>query len=29
VVEPRPGAVQAQRVARAVHEDLASRLGYR
>jgi gluconokinase len=29
VVEPRPGAVQAQRAARAVHEDLASRLGYR
>ena len=29
VVEPRPGAVQAQLAARAVHEDLASRLGYR
>jgi len=29
VVEPRPDAVQAQLAARAVHEDLASRLGYR
>jgi gluconokinase len=29
VVEPRPDAVQAQRAARALHEDLAARLGYR
>jgi gluconokinase len=29
VVEPRPGAVEAQRAARALHEDLAARLGYR
>ena len=28
VVEPRPGAVDAQRAARALHEDLAARLGY-
>jgi gluconokinase len=28
VVEPRPDAVQAQRAARALHEDLAARLGY-
>ena len=28
VVEPRPDAVEAQRVARAAHEDLARRLGY-
>jgi gluconokinase len=28
VVEPRPRAVEAQRAARAVHEDLARRLGY-
>jgi gluconokinase len=28
VVEPRPDAVDAQRAARALHEDLASRLGY-
>jgi len=29
VVEPRPDAVEAQRAARALHEDLAARLGYR
>ena len=29
VVEPRPDAASAQRSARALHEDLASRLGYR
>jgi gluconokinase len=29
VVEPRPDAVAAQRAARALHEDLAARLGYR
>ncbi|HET7517638.1 MAG TPA: FGGY family carbohydrate kinase, partial [Actinomycetes bacterium] len=29
VVEPRPDAVSAQRPARALHEDLATRLGYR
>jgi gluconokinase len=29
VVEPRPDAVAAQREARALHEDLAARLGYR
>jgi gluconokinase len=29
VVEPRPEAVSAQRDARALHEDLAARLGYR
>ncbi|HET9290214.1 MAG TPA: FGGY-family carbohydrate kinase [Actinomycetes bacterium] len=28
VVEPRPEAVEAQQAARALHEDLASRLGY-
>jgi gluconokinase len=28
VVEPRPGAVEAQRAGRAAHEDLARRLGY-
>jgi gluconokinase len=28
VVEPRPDAVEAQRAARALHEDLAARLGY-
>jgi gluconokinase len=28
VVEPRPDAVAAQRAARALHEDLANRLGY-
>jgi gluconokinase len=28
VVEPRPDAVEAQRAARALHEDLATRLGY-
>jgi gluconokinase len=28
VVEPRPDAVDAQRAARALHEDLAARLGY-
>jgi gluconokinase len=28
-VEPRPDAVEAQRAARALHEDLAARLGYR
>jgi gluconokinase len=28
VVEPRPEAVAAQRAARAMHEDLAARLGY-
>jgi gluconokinase len=28
VVDPRPEAVAAQRAARALHEDLASRLGY-
>jgi gluconokinase len=28
VVEPRPDAVQAQQAARALHEDLAARLGY-
>jgi gluconokinase len=28
VVEPRPDATQAQRAARALHEDLAARLGY-
>jgi sugar (pentulose or hexulose) kinase len=28
VVEPRPDAVSAQREARALHEDLAARLGY-
>jgi len=28
VVEPRPDAVEAQRAARALHEDLADRLGY-
>ena len=29
VVEPRPDAVEAQRAARGLHEDLAARLGYR
>jgi gluconokinase len=29
MVEPRPDAVEAQRAARALHEDLAARLGYR
>jgi gluconokinase len=29
VVEPRPDAANAQRSARALHEDLAARLGYR
>jgi gluconokinase len=29
VVDPRPDAVEAQRAARALHEDLAARLGYR
>ena len=29
VVEPHPDAVEAQRAARALHEDLAARLGYR
>src|SRR5829696_5592388 len=29
VVEPRPDAVEAQRAARSLHEDLAARLGYR
>jgi gluconokinase len=29
VVEPRPDAAHAQRSARALHEDLAARLGYR
>jgi gluconokinase len=28
VVDPRPDAVEAQRAARALHEDLAARLGY-
>jgi gluconokinase len=28
VAEPRPDAVEAQRAARALHEDLAARLGY-
>jgi gluconokinase len=28
VVEPRPDAVEAQRTARALHENLAARLGY-
>ncbi|HKQ00011.1 MAG TPA: FGGY family carbohydrate kinase [Actinomycetes bacterium] len=28
VVEPHPDAVEAQRAARALHEDLAARLGY-
>jgi gluconokinase len=28
VAEPRPAAVEAQRAARALHEDLAARLGY-
>jgi len=28
VVDPHPGAVEAQRAARARHEDLATRLGY-
>jgi gluconokinase len=28
VVEPRPDAVEAQQAARALHEDLAARLGY-
>jgi hypothetical protein len=28
VVEPRPDAVEAQRTARAAHEQLAGRLGY-
>jgi gluconokinase len=28
MVEPRPDAVEAQRAARALHEDLAARLGY-
>jgi gluconokinase len=28
VVEPRPDAVEAQRAARSLHEDLAARLGY-
>jgi gluconokinase len=28
VVEPRPDAVEAQQTARALHEDLANRLGY-
>jgi gluconokinase len=28
VVEPRPDAVEAQRAARVLHEDLANRLGY-
>jgi gluconokinase len=28
VVEPRPDAAKAQRAARALHEDLAARLGY-
>jgi gluconokinase len=28
VVDPRPDAVEAQRAARALHEDLATRLGY-
>jgi gluconokinase len=28
VVEPRPDATEAQRAARALHEDLAARLGY-
>jgi gluconokinase len=28
VVEPRPDAVETQRAARALHEDLATRLGY-
>jgi gluconokinase len=28
VVEPRPDAAEAQRAARALHEDLATRLGY-
>jgi gluconokinase len=28
VVEPRPDAVEAQHAARALHEDLAARLGY-
>jgi gluconokinase len=28
VVEPRPDAAEAQRAARALHEDLADRLGY-
>jgi len=28
VVEPRPDATEAQRAARALHEDLATRLGY-
>jgi sugar (pentulose or hexulose) kinase len=28
VVDPRPAAVEAQRAARALHEDLADRLGY-
>jgi len=28
VVEPRRDATEAQRAARALHEDLATRLGY-
>ena len=28
VVEPRPDAAEAQRAARSLHEDLATRLGY-
>jgi hypothetical protein len=28
VVDPRPDAAEAQRAARALHEDLAARLGY-
>jgi gluconokinase len=29
VIDPRPDAVEAQRAARSLHEDLAARLGYR